>query len=72
MSPKKREPFKLPRAGTVGEFERGFDVTPILPYKPEGRELTGLYNDKMTKVISKYCAENPKTWHTMLPYLSFV
>ena len=24
MSPKKREPFKLPRAGTVGEFERGF------------------------------------------------
>ena len=26
----------------------------------------------MTKVISKYCAENPKTWGTMLPYLSFV
>ena len=24
MSPKKREPFKLPRAGTVGEFVRGF------------------------------------------------
>ena len=24
MSPKKREPFKLPRAGTVGEFEGGF------------------------------------------------
>ena len=32
------------------------DVTPTLPYKPEGRELTGRYNDKMTKVISKYCA----------------
>ena len=48
------------------------DVTPTLPYKPEGRELTGRYNDKMTKVISKYCAENPKTWDTMLPYLSFV
>ena len=26
----------------------------------------------MTKVISKYCAENPKTWNTKLPYLSFV
>ena len=50
----------------------GIDVTPTLPYKPEGRELTGRYNDKMTKVISKYCAENPKTWDTMLPYLSFV
>ena len=24
MSPKKREPFRLPKAGTVGEFERGF------------------------------------------------
>ena len=24
MSPKKREPFKLPSAGTVGEFEGGF------------------------------------------------
>ena len=24
MSPKKREPFKLPKAGTVGEFEGGF------------------------------------------------
>ena len=50
----------------------GIDLTPTLPYKPEGRELTGRYNDKMTKVISKYCAENPKTWDTMLPYLSFV
>ena len=48
------------------------DVTPTLPYKPDGRKLTGRYNDKMTKVISKYCAENPKTWDTMLPYLSFV
>ena len=26
----------------------------------------------MTKVISKYCAENPYTRDTMLPYLSFV
>ena len=26
----------------------------------------------MTKVISKYCAENPKTWDTILPFLSFV
>ena len=26
----------------------------------------------MTKVISKYCPENPKTWDTMLPFLSFV
>ena len=24
MCPKKREPFKLPRAGTVGEFKGGF------------------------------------------------
>ena len=50
----------------------GIDVTLTLPYKPEGRELTGRYNDKMTKVFSKYCAENPKMWDTMLPYLSFV
>ena len=50
----------------------GIDVTPTLPYKPEVRELTGRYNDTMTKVISKYCAENPKTWDTMLLYLSFV
>ena len=50
----------------------GIDVTPTFPCKHEGRELTGRYNDKMTKVISKYCAENPKTWVTMLPYLSFV
>ena len=50
----------------------GIDVTATLPYKPEGKELTGRYNDKMTKVISKYCAENPKTWDTMSPYLGFV
>ena len=50
----------------------GIDITATLPYKPEGRELTGRYNDKMAKVISKYCAENPKTWDTMLPYLGFV
>ena len=50
----------------------GIDVTPTLPYEPEGRELTRRYNDKMTKVISKYCAENSKTWDTILPYLSFV
>ena len=51
----------------------GIDVTPTLPYKPEGRELmTGRCNDKMTKVISKNSAENPKTWNTMLPYLNFV
>ena len=48
------------------------DVTPTLPYKLEVRELTGRYNDKMTKVISKFCAENPKTWDRMLRYLSFV
>ena len=48
------------------------DVTPTLPYKPKGRELRGRYNDMMTKVISKYCGENPKTWDMMLPYLSFV
>ena len=48
------------------------DVSPTLPYITEGRELTGQYNDKMTKAISKYCAQNPKTWDTMLPYLSFV
>ena len=48
------------------------DVILTLPYKSEGRELIGRYNDKMTKVISKYCAENPKMWDTMLPYLSFV
>ena len=50
----------------------GIDITATLPYKPEGRELTGRYNDKMAKVTLKYCAENPTTWDTMLPYLSFV
>ena len=49
----------------------GIDVTPTLPYKPEVRELTGRCNDKMTNMIPKCCAENPKTWDTMLPYLSF-
>ena len=27
------------------------DVTPTLPYKPEGRELTGRYNDKTIKLL---------------------
>ena len=39
----------------------GIDITATLPYKPEGKELTGPYNDKMAKVILKYCAENPRT-----------
>ena len=42
MSPKKREPFKLPRAGTVGEFERGFVLAEFKKQQAERRtQVTG-------------------------------
>ena len=37
MFPKKREPFKLPRAGTVGEFEGGFVPVAIKKQQAERR-----------------------------------
>ena len=43
MSPQKREPFKLPRAGTVGEFEGGFVPAEFKKQKAERRtQATGI------------------------------
>ena len=50
----------------------GFDKTQTCPYKLQANGSTGRQKTKMAKVVLKYCAENPRTWDTTLPYLTFV
>ena len=50
----------------------GIDKTQTSPYKPKGNGKTGEHNSKIAHVILKYCAENPRTWDSALPYMYFV
>ncbi len=48
------------------------DKTRTSPYHPQGNGQIERHNRVVADVLSKYCAENPRTWDTMLPYANFV
>ena len=48
------------------------DKTRKSPYHPQGNGQIERYNRVVADVLSKYCAENPRTMDTMLPYANFV
>ena len=50
----------------------GIDKTKTCPCKSQANGRTGRRNTKIANVILKYCAENPRTWDTTLPYSNFV
>ena len=50
----------------------GIDKSRTSPYHPQGNGHVERHNRVIADVISKYCADNPKTWYTVLPYLNFV
>ena len=50
----------------------GIDKSRTSPYHPLGNGQVERHNRVIADVISKYCAENPRTWDTVLPYLNFV
>ena len=48
------------------------DKTRTSPYHPQGNGQVERHNRVIADVISKFCADNPRTWDKMLPYLSFI
>ena len=48
------------------------DKTRTSPYHPQGNGEVERHNRVIADVLSKYCAENPRDWDTMLPYVNFV
>ena len=50
----------------------GIDKSRTSPYHPQGNSQVERHNGVIADVISKYCADNPKTLDTVLPYLNFV
>ena len=50
----------------------GIDKSRTSPYHPQGNGQVERHNRVIADIISKYCADNPKTWDTVLPYLNFV
>ena len=48
------------------------DKTRTSPYHPQGNGQVERHNRVIADVLSKYCAENPRDWDTMLPYVNFV
>ena len=50
----------------------GIDKSRTSPYLPQGNGQVERHSRVIADVISKYCADNPKTWDTVLPYLNFV
>ena len=48
------------------------DKTRTSPYHPQGNGQVERHNRVIADVISKYCADNPRTWDKLLPYLSFI
>ena len=50
----------------------GIDKSRTSPYHPQGNGQVERHNRVIADVISKYCADNPRTWDTVLPYLNFV
>ena len=50
----------------------GIDKSRTSPYHAQGNGQVERHKRVIADVISKYCADNPKTWDTVLPYLNFV
>ena len=50
----------------------GIDKSRTSPYHPQGNGQVERHNRVIADVISKYCADNPRTWDTVLPLLNFV
>ena len=48
------------------------DKTRTSPYHPQGNGQVERHNRVIADVISKYCADNPRTWDKLLPYLKFI
>ena len=40
-------------------------------YHPQGNGQVERFSRVITDTISKYCAENPRTWYLVLPYVNF-
>ena len=50
----------------------GIDKSRTSPYHPQGHGQVERHSRVIADVISKYCADNPKTWDTVLFYLNLV
>ena len=50
----------------------GIDKSRTSPYHLQGNGQVERHNSVIADVISKYCADNPKTRGTVLPFLNFV
>ena len=50
----------------------GMEKTRTSPFHPQGNGMVERHNRVIADVISKYCADNPNSWDTMVPYLNFV
>ena len=48
------------------------DKTRTSPCHTQGKGQVERHNRVIADVISKYCADNPRTWDKLLPYLSFI
>ena len=48
------------------------DKTRTSPYHSQGNGQVERHNCVDADVLSKYCAENPRDWDTLLPYVNFV
>ena len=48
------------------------DKTRTSPYHPQENGQVERHNRVIANILSKYCAENPRDWDTMLPYVNFV
>ena len=61
-------------SGLIKELCKLFkmDKTRTSPYHPQGNGQVERHNRVIADVLSKYCAENPQDWDTMLPYVNFV
>ena len=50
----------------------GIDKSRTSPYHPQGNGQVERHNRVIADIVSKYCADNPRTWDTVLSYLNFV
>ena len=48
------------------------DKSQTTAYHPQGNGQVERFNRVIADTISKYCAENPRTWDLVLPYVTFV
>lgn len=50
----------------------GIEKTRTSAYHPQGNGMVERHNRVIADVLSKYCAENPREWDNLIPYLTFV